>query len=186
MGRYCRWCCVWRGFFARGVPGRRRAHDAAMKLYLVQHAEAVAKDMDADRPLSDTGRADVERLAALLGRHEVAPVRIVHSGKTRARQTAEILAAKLAGTQVIEAAAGLAPGDPVEPWIEEAGGRDEDIMLVGHLPFMGRLVSGLVSRQPSATVVDYRPGSIVCLERDGAGGWVITWMLRPELVAGES
>ena len=37
-----------------------------MKLYLVQHGEACAKDVDPQRPLTEQGRADVDRLARLL------------------------------------------------------------------------------------------------------------------------
>ncbi len=38
-----------------------------MRLYLVQHGEAVTKAVDPDRPLSEQGRADVERLAIWMG-----------------------------------------------------------------------------------------------------------------------
>ena len=152
-----------------------------MKLYLVQHGDAVAKDVDPDRPLSNAGRADVERMAAFLSRHEPALVTIAHSGKTRAQQTAEILASKLGCENVAEAVTGLAPLDPTEPWVKKVGGWEQDTMLVGHLPFMGKLVSQLV-RGNNASVVDYQPGTIVCLEPDGQSGWWLTWMLRPELI----
>ncbi len=153
-----------------------------MRLYLVQHGEALATEVDPDRPLSDSGQRDVQRLAALLGRGVVGVARIVHSGKTRARQTAEILAAGLAGVTAAEAQAGLGPNDPVEPWMARAAGWDTSTMIVGHLPFMDRLVSGLLVGAPLASVVAFRPGSIVCLVNDGGGAWQIGWMLRPELL----
>ena len=57
-------------------------------------------------------------------------------------------------------------------------------MLVGHLPFMGRLTSLLVSRVEEPDAVAFRPGSVVCLERGPEGTWTLAWMIRPELLAG--
>ena len=60
-----------------------------MKLYLVQHGEACAEDVDPERPLTAQGRADVERLAAFLQQAGIQVGRVIHSGKLRAEQTAE-------------------------------------------------------------------------------------------------
>ena len=61
-------------------------------LYLVQHGEAVPDDVDPARPLSQAGKKDVERLAEFLARRKLAVSRILHSGKLRAQQTAELIA----------------------------------------------------------------------------------------------
>ena len=37
-----------------------------MKLYLVQHGEALPKEINSDRPLSDQGRQDLEQFARFL------------------------------------------------------------------------------------------------------------------------
>ena len=89
-----------------------------MKLYLVQHGEALPKEVDSDRPLSDQGQQDVERLARFLANRGVRVSQVWHSGKTRARQTAELLAAALAPGVKAEARAGLAPNDPTEAFAE--------------------------------------------------------------------
>jgi phosphohistidine phosphatase len=57
---------------------------SVMRLYLVQHGEAVSKDIDPDRPLTAAGRQDIELLASFLWRHRVSVSRIIHSGKARA------------------------------------------------------------------------------------------------------
>ena len=80
-----------------------------MRLYLLQHGEALAKEIDPERPLSDRGRADVSRLAALLRARGMGVGWIAHSGKARARESAEILAPALGCTNVA-ARDGLAPG----------------------------------------------------------------------------
>jgi phosphohistidine phosphatase len=153
-----------------------------MKLYLVQHGEALPKEINSDRPLSDQGRQDLEQFARFLAGRGIRVSRVWHSGKTRARQTAELLAAAVAPGMKTEARAGLAPNDPAEAFAETLVALREDTMVVGHLPFMARLVTHLVAKSNGGTTVAYLPGSIVCLERDEDGAWAIAWMLRPELM----
>ena len=154
-----------------------------MRLYLVQHGEALPKEEDRERPLSDNGRADVRRLAQFLGEADVPVTRVMHSGKTRARETAELLAAVLTPEQTPEPISGLAPADPIEPAVEQIADWRIGTMLVGHLPFMGKLVSRLVIGRESGNVVTFKPGSVICLECADTESWTINWMLRPELLA---
>lgn len=153
-----------------------------MRLFLVQHGDAVSKAADPDRPLSDGGRQDVERLAAFLAGRTIGAARVLHSGKTRARQTAEILASAVAPGVHIEAAPGLDPNDPTAPMAEAASRWAEDTLVVGHLPFMDRLVARLVGGRETGGVAGFHPGSLVCLERADGGAWAIAWMIRPELL----
>lgn len=154
-----------------------------MRLYLIQHGEAVAKEVHPDRPLTDSGRDDVRCVGALLAGAGVRVSRIINSGKVRARQTAEILASTVApGLTVENVTSGLAPNDSTD-WLTAAIDQwTGDTMAVGHLPFMGRMVSRLVAGSEEAGIVDFRPATVVCVERDEAGaGWTIAWMVRPEL-----
>lgn len=154
-----------------------------MRLYLVQHGQALAKEVDPDRPLSDQGWRDIERLSGFLADRDVRVSRIWHSGKTRARQTAELLAAAVAPGLTAEARDGLAPNDPTENFAGTLATWRDNAMIVGHLPFMARLVSRLAVDNDDGTAVAYLPGSLVCLERRAGGDWAIAWMLRPELLA---
>ena len=155
-----------------------------MKLYLVQHGEALAKEVDPDRPLSERGRADVGRLAGFLERGGVSAARVVHSGKTRAQQTADLLARAMAPGGVSEARTGLGPNDPTDALAAEARAWSDDVVVVGHLPFMGKLAARLVSGRDDLDAVAFRPGGMVCLERAEGAAWTIAWMLHPELLAG--
>jgi len=123
-----------------------------MKLYLVQHGEACAKEVDPERPLTDRGREDIERLAAFLGRAGIEVGRVIHSGKLRAAQTADLLAAVVAPFVELEVNDHIHPNDDPRAvdWRQEAGGRDT--MLVGHLPFMARLVSLLLGEDPDRPI----------------------------------
>ena len=152
-----------------------------MKLYLVQHGEALDKAIDPDRPLSEHGHRDIDRLAGFLeGRRRVS--RVLHSGKSRARQTADRLQQAMAPDGMAEAVSGLGPNDTVAPWQQMLTGLNEDQLVVGHLPFMDRLVALLVSGDEHASLVEFRPGSMACLESDDKGHWRILWMIRPELL----
>ena len=66
-----------------------------MAVYLVQHGKSLPKEVDPDRGLTDQGRAEVERVASKAREIGLSIALIIHSGKTRALKTAEILAARL-------------------------------------------------------------------------------------------
>lgn len=149
-----------------------------MRLYLVQHGEALPKEVDPERALSTDGRADVERLAAFLEKKETI-ARILHSGKLRARQTAEILGTKIAPEVAIEVTTGIDPLDDPQPLVRQVGSWEKNVMVVGHLPFLSKFVSLLVAGKQEAESVTFLPGSLVCLERT-EGNWTVVSMLRPE------
>jgi len=154
-----------------------------MRLYLVQHGDAVPEQLDPERPLSTTGRRDVEAVGRLLASAGTRPFRIAHSGKLRAQETAELLAAVLVPGIAPEVMGGLNPNDPVEPIARRIADWTSDVMLVGHLPFMGKLVAHLVAGEGRKPIAAFVPGTVVCLEQGEAGHWAITWMVRPELAA---
>ena len=117
------------------------------------------------------------RHAAILGL-EVA--QICHSGKVRARQTAEILAEHLLPRLGIRQIEGLAPGDAPDRARAELEAAGEPLMLVGHLPHMSRLVSALVLDDSEEEIIWPDTGTMVCLakaERD----FRLLWVLTPEL-----
>ena len=154
-----------------------------MKLYLVQHGEAVAETEDPMRPLTDQGRADVAELARFLAASGVGVSRIVHSDKRRAADTAMMLKDALGNPPLEVMAKGLLPKDSPEPLVDVVGAWQEDTLVVGHQPLLGRLVSRLVLGAEQPTLVGVVPGTIVCLSRRGAtGAWFIAWMMPPELL----
>lgn len=158
-----------------------------MKLYVVQHGEAVPKQRDPDRPLSEKGIADIERLTDFMKHAEISVHRIYHSGKTRSLQSAETLVRGVRLQGDLEQCDALNPSDPPDIFIKQIIERREDVLVVGHLPHVSKLVSALVTRGHGPAVVDFQPGCAVCLEfcnEDDA--WKITWMTRPELLHAQS
>lgn len=153
-----------------------------MRLYLVQHGDAVPKDVNPERPLSEQGIKDVVRVASLLKKAGVQVSRIIHSGKTRAEGTAELLASAVAPGRKPKAVPGLDPLYPPEGLAQKAAEWQEDTMVVGHLPFMDKLVSRLLTGRQNPAVVGFTPGTVVCLEHEQDARWKMLWMLRPELL----
>ena len=152
-----------------------------MKLYLMQHGEALPKDVDAERRLSEQGRGDVGRIADFLRSAGIEVARVAHSGKARARQSAQIVAAAALREGEPELLEGIDPKDPVMPFAELVSAWDEESLVVGHLPFMSKAVCLLLTGDEEHTAVDFRPGALVCLEREKDGPWGLAWMVRPEL-----
>lgn len=153
-----------------------------MKLYLVQHGVPKPESEDPQKPLSETGKKEVEAIAKILRAKGVKVNQIFHSGKLRASQTAEILADYLAPGKGISQAEGLNPLDPPDIWEEKLRGIEEDIMLVGHLPHLQKLCSKLVVGDSEKPILKFRQGGIVALERDERTQWIITWTLYPDFV----
>jgi phosphohistidine phosphatase len=153
-----------------------------MKLYLVQHGDAVSKGIDPNRPLSETGQSDVRSMAVFLGAAGIHVQTILHSGKTRAEQTAIMLAEGMRLDTTVEAIAGVAPNDSVDEFARTLVSQNQDTMVVGHLPFMARLAALLLAGDAEQDLVAYRPGSVACLERLESGAWHLNWMMRPELL----
>jgi phosphohistidine phosphatase len=153
-----------------------------MKLYLVQHGAALAGEADPARPLSETGRQDVQAMAEFLKGAGIRVERVWHSGKSRAEQTAQLLAKVVLPRGRIEEVGGIGPHDDVAGFVSDADVWEQDILVVGHLPFLSRLVAWLVTGDPEHEVVGYVPGSVVCLERRDIDRWIVLWMIRPELL----
>ena len=153
-----------------------------MKLYCVRHGEALSAPEDSQRPLSPQGEKDVDQLAQYLVDCAVSIPHIIHSPRLRAKQTAKRFAAPMDKARVVEVKSGLDESDPLDIILEELPTFHEDTMIVGHLPFLSRLVSQLVIHQPDMSIVRFAPATIVCLELHEAQRWNISWVLNPGIL----
>ncbi len=153
-----------------------------MKLYFVQHAKAASKEMDPQRSLTEEGRRDIRKVAAFIKPLKLWVDCLWNSGKRRAVQTAEILAEVIEIKEAKIARDGLAPNDDVTTLRDELASVQQDIMIVGHLPFLSKLASLLLAGSESANTVAFRNGGIVCLNRSETNQWQIDWIVTPELI----
>lgn len=153
-----------------------------IQLYLVQHGEAVPESENPERPLTPLGREDIRRLAAFLAEANVRPSRIVHSGKLRAADSAALLASAIGGDVSVQEK-GLLPGDSPVPLAEAVAGWEADTLIVGHQPFLSRLVSRLLLEKEQPMIVEFTPATMVCLaRRPVTGAWFLAWVLTPGLL----
>ncbi len=154
-----------------------------MKLYCVRHGEAESAAVDPARGLTLQGRHDVTKVGRYLGARGVSVHHILRSGKERAKQTAEILAAQMKVAQIDEVERLLDPDALTSPLLDMIGAFTDDTMLVGHLPFMAKLVSALViDNDAYYPIVQYPPGTVICLEYYEGRRWIVNWILQPVIV----
>lgn len=154
-----------------------------MKVYLVQHAKAASEEFDRRRPLSEEGKRDMQKIVGFIKPLKLVVGSLWHSGKKRAAQTAGFLAGAVKIEKNIIAHGGLGPNDDVTGLRDELATTEQDIMIVGHLPFLSKLASQLLTGSESANVVAFKNGGVVCLQRCEGNRWLIDWMVTPELLA---
>ena len=155
-----------------------------MELLLVRHAIAVERGTgsyvdDRARPLTPEGRKRMAEVAAGLARL-FSPAEILTSPVLRARQTAEILA-KTWRCPISELE-GLGNGDHAATLSAAARRAADRVALVGHEPWMGELLSYLLTGDPATVTAPFRKGGAALLESfDGraAGDWSLIWAMPP-------
>jgi len=150
-----------------------------VNLYLVRHGDALSEMRDPARPLSETGRVELQTVAKYLAA-QAHTAGIVHSGKTRAEQSAQILHAELPNASV-QMRKGLNPNDDVQPLADSLHHETLDLVIVGHLPYVSRLTSLLICGDADRSVFMFDTGSCIALRRHG-GTWCVRWMLDPHLL----
>ena len=132
-----------------------------MDLFLIRHAiaeERRAGLLDADRELTDTGRARFEVMVKILERAGFRFDHVYHSPWLRAVQTAELLRPIADGP--IISTDGLAQA----PWAGLfASLEGEKLACVGHEPWMSEALSLLTTGDPNALSVRFKKGGVAWL-----------------------
>ncbi|MBN2289028.1 MAG: phosphohistidine phosphatase SixA [Candidatus Glassbacteria bacterium] len=152
-----------------------------MKLYLVRHGEAKTELEDVSKPLNEKGRQDVRHLGRTLKNMNVRVPRIVHSGRLRAEETAKLLADSLEGAAEVKKMKGLAPNDSIGPTLDWVNAEEEDLMIVGHLPFLASLLEELVRVSDPEELPKFDSGNLVGVERIG-DSWQIFRHIGPNMI----
>jgi phosphohistidine phosphatase len=150
-----------------------------MALYLVQHGHSLSKEVDFERGLSQQGFSEVQLIADMAKDHDISVSQIVHSGKKRASQSAHIFADVLQPQGGLARVDGLNPLDDVTT-IADTLDVSKNSMLVGHVPFLEKLVSYLITGSTENRIVQFQNGGMVCLDQDAEGeARFIKWTLFP-------
>lgn len=145
-------------------------------IYLLHHAAAVDPGVDPQQPLSPAGRAHAERLAADASARGVRPGTVWHSGKLRARQTAEVMWRACNPLAEFGAIRGLQPTDAPGEVERRLAGEARDVMLVGHLPNLRRILLALVGGSEDEAPPAFPLHGLVTVAAEG-DRWVEKWRM---------
>src|SRR4030042_181594 len=137
-----------------------------MLIYLVQHGKAKTKEEDTERPLNNEGKKDLEKTAAHLKKMGLKVDSIIHSEKLRAKESAEILLNGVNSKNGLKEVPELLPDDNIMPISLFINQQENDLMFVGHLPYMDKLSSMLLTGNEENKVVKFQQGAVACLEKD--------------------
>jgi len=142
-----------------------------MVVYLVHHAAAVGPEVDPQRPLSTPGRDHAARLAARVKARGGAPAAIWHSGKLRARQTAEICLLACSPFAEFKMIRGVRPDDPPEMLRDALLGETRDVLVAGHIPNLTAVLELLApGRDPFPL-----HGAVALRSEDDGRTWTEIW-----------
>ena len=134
-------------------------------LALLRHGLASGQGPAAE--LRPEGAAYLRRLAALLDREGWRPAAIVTSPYRRARESAAVMAAALRVGEAPLVLEDLIPEVEPEPALAAvlaAAPLASSILVVSHLPLIGRLAQELIGEDPG-----FSPGTLVEIVRDHDG-----------------
>ena len=147
-----------------------------MRVYLVHHGVAVGPEEDPRRPLSAVGLANAARVAAKAAALGARPEVVWHSGKLRAKQTAQEFWRACNALAEFSVSKNLQPDDPPQ-WIRDRlRAESRDIAIAGHFPHLPRLLALLTSGGEAG--VDFPFNGVVALLTDDEGGtWRELWRI---------
>jgi len=161
-----------------------------VNLYILRHGIATERGTpgfktDADRALTPKGRRQLGQIAAAMKNMDLRFDLILSSPFVRARQTAEIVAKLLRLKKRLAFSDELTPGGNPKALIRqfnELQPAPENALLVGHEPYLSRLVALLVSGG-AAPHLELKKGGLCKLEtgalRLGRCA-TLAWLLTPK------
>jgi len=150
----------------------------AQFIYLVHHAQALSGEIDHTRPLSTEGLGQAERVARAAAERGAKPAVIWHSGKLRARQTAETWLRLVNPFATFAAARGLQPEDDPDIVGTALIGEKRDVVLASHMPLLPALLHRLQTGRRDRLSAPFPLNGCVALARAG-DLWQEQWTIAP-------
>ncbi len=162
-----------------------------MNIFILRHGIAVEPgapgfENDSERPLVPKGERRLRAAAAAMKKMELSFDLILSSPFLRAKQTAEIVAGELKlKKKRLEFFDGLVPGGSSKALIQalnELKPAPENVLLVGHEPYLSRLIGLLLTGGTDAAAIEMKKGGLCKLEVENllAGQCArLAWLLTP-------
>jgi phosphohistidine phosphatase len=161
-----------------------------VNIYILRHGIAVERDEwdsknDAERPLTAEGEKQLRKTSRALEKMELDFDLILSSPFARAKQTAEIMAGELKLKRRLKFSDELQPSGSAKKLFRQLTDlkpAPESILLVGHEPYLSRLISLFASGNENMTI-DLKKGGLCKLEveklRTGKCA-TLAWLLTPK------
>lgn len=161
-----------------------------MNIFILRHGIAVDRgtpgfDSDSERPLTPKGERKLLQVADAMEAMNLNFDIILTSPFIRARDTARIIADSLGAKKRLQETDDLTPGGSPKNLIEHIQAikpAPENILLVGHEPYLSQLVSFLIAGDIHALVL-LKKGGLCKLNTDGlryARCAMLEWLLTPK------
>lgn len=150
----------------------------ANRIFFAQHGLALDKIANPDRPLSKVGIEQTSAIAQQIHASDITVSQIFHSGKLRARQTAEIFAKHLSVTSVT-AIDNLSPNDDARLITQNL--QTNDALYVGHLPHLEKLATYLVTGKTEPNIIKFQNSAALCLNKH-ENNYLIQWYLTANII----
>ena len=175
------------GYSKRGIQ------TCSMNIYLLRHGIAVEQgtaghSKDSSRPLTSKGERKLWQIAEAMEALELSFDVILSSPYVRTRQTADIIAEAFNGRGKVELDDELAPSGNTKTLVERLAARKpapEDVLLVGHEPYLSELISLLVAGDRGLSVL-MKKGGLCKLEVESlrpSRCATLAWLLTPKQMA---
>jgi len=150
-----------------------------MKLYLIQHGLSLPEEQDPQKPLSEEGKDETRKMGRFIKAENIRVASIWHSKKMRVIETVQIISEYIEKTDVKERV-DLNPNDGVNKIKEEIESLKQDIMIVGHLPFLQKLTSLLLFSTEENDSIIFKNSGLICLGYQEK--WKLLWEIIPDLL----
>lgn len=134
-----------------------------MTIYIIQHGEALSEEINPERPLSEKGKKDIQNLGRFLKKFVTNAKLIYHSPKKRAVETAELIRNELGKLKLVEIGS-LLPKEKPEEVLDLINESREDLIIVGHMPHLGKLSGKILTGFEENCIFSFSPGSLLILE----------------------
>jgi phosphohistidine phosphatase len=176
--------------FTEGCAEPGGVYFPVMKICILRHGIAVVRDdlnaeNDSKRQLTPKGKRQLRQTAAAMKKMGLRFDLILSSPYLRAKQTAEIVVESLRLKRQLEFSNALVPDGSFQNLIRELNESKpapENVLLVGHEPYLSRLIS-LLTTGGTDLAMDFKKGGLCKLEAEKLSHdrcATLVWLLTPK------